>query len=238
MANEMVFLGKAKFYNSRPTYPNECLQYIANKFCLDSDSVIADVAAGTGILTRSFLDLGCSVFAVEPNDDMFSQLKSNLGHYENVKFIKSPAENIAVDSASCDAIVIGTAFHWFDKKAFKKEAQRILKGNKYIAILRIRNNTPLDSKMYIERGHAEQDLKEAEDFFGSGFIEHLAFEYTETFSEERYINDKLSSATAHLPGESGYIEFVERCKNVYRKYFGNGPAELPFAVECYLGKLN
>lgn len=78
MANENNFSGKAQFYNSRPTYSKECIDYLVNKFNLISNSVIADIGAGTGILTTPFLDFGCSAYAVEPNDDMFSELSKNL----------------------------------------------------------------------------------------------------------------------------------------------------------------
>ena len=53
-----------------------------------------------------------------------------------------------------------------------------------------------------------------------------------------YINDLLSSATAPLPNEANFDEYVSRCKNVFYKYFGNGHAELPFAVNCYIGRLD
>ena len=55
MANEDKFNGKAGFYNSRPLYPQECIDYLAQKFNLRADSVIADIGAGTGILTKPFL---------------------------------------------------------------------------------------------------------------------------------------------------------------------------------------
>ena len=74
MANEDNFTGKAKFYCGRPTYPKKCIDYLVNKFNLISKSVIADIGAGTGILTKPFLDLGCSAYAVEPNDDLLSEL--------------------------------------------------------------------------------------------------------------------------------------------------------------------
>ena len=55
MANENHFSGKAQFYNSRPTYPKECINYLVNKFDLVANSVIADIGAGTGILPRRVL---------------------------------------------------------------------------------------------------------------------------------------------------------------------------------------
>ncbi len=137
MDTKILFNGKAQFYNSRPTYPKECIDYLINKFGLSFDSVIADIGAGTGILTKPFLDFGCSAYAVEPNDDMFSELNKNLSQYQNVNFMKAAAEETYIPAFSCDAVVIGTAFHWFDKDKFRTECKRILKDNKYVAILRM-----------------------------------------------------------------------------------------------------
>lgn len=147
MANENLFSGKAQFYNSRPTYPKECIDYLVNKFNLISNSVIADIGAGTGILTKPFLDLGCSAYAAEPNEDMFTELSKNLSQYQNVFLLKASAEKTDIPTLSCDAVVIGTAFHWFDKEKFYAECRRILKNNKYVAILRIANNTEADKQI-------------------------------------------------------------------------------------------
>ena len=32
MDNTTVFTGKAQFYNSRPTYPQECIDYVIKKW--------------------------------------------------------------------------------------------------------------------------------------------------------------------------------------------------------------
>lgn len=238
MANENKFNGKAVFYSGRPTYPKECIDYLVNKFSLRSDSIIADIGAGTGILTKHFLDLGCSVYAVEPNEDMFEVLNQNLSHYQNIIFLNSCAENTTIPAISCDAVVVGTAFHWFDKDKFHKECNHILKNNKYVAILRIANNTEADKQIDKIKHYSEQDLNEAKEFFGDGFLEHIRFEYSQSFNEERYINNLLSSATAPLPNDARFDEYVAKCKNVFNKHFENGIAELPFVVNCYIGKLD
>lgn len=238
MANENQFKGKAQFYNSRPTYPQECIDYLINNFRLDSDSVIADIGAGTGILTKPFLDFGCSVYAVEPNEDMFLELNKNLYQNSKIVFSRTSAEKTDIPTFTCDAVVVGTAFHWFDKDKFRTECRRILKNDKYVAILRIANNTEADKKIEKVKRYSEQDLSEAKQFFGEGFLEHICFEYVQSFDEERYVNNLLSSATAPLPNDANFDEYVVRCKNVFKKHFGNGLAELPFVVNCYIGRLD
>ena len=237
MTNEHNFNGKSQFYNSRPTYPQECIDYLISKFSLSSDSVIADIGAGTGILTKPFLNMGCSAYAVEPNDDMFTELSKNLSQYSNVILLKTSAEKTEIPENSCDAVVVGTAFHWFDKNKFRSECERILKNKKHIAILRISNNTEADKRIEEIKHYSEQDLSDAKEFFGKGFIEYVRFEYTLTFDEERYINNLLSSATAPLPNDANFDEYVNKCKSVFHKHFSTGAAELPFIVNCYIGGL-
>ncbi|HBF14530.1 MAG TPA: hypothetical protein DDW30_02380 [Clostridiales bacterium] len=238
MDNKAQFSGKAQFYNSRPIYPQKCIDYLCDKLCLKINSVIADIGAGTGILTKPFLDLGCSVYAVEPNEDMFQALTQNLSHYQNAKLLNFSAEETNIPATSCDAVVVGTAFHWFDKDEFYKECRRILKNNKYVAILRISNNTQADKQIDKIKHYSDQDLNEAKEFFGDGFLEHISFEYFQSFNEERYINNLLSSATAPLPGDANYDECVNKYKSVFNKHFENGYAELPYIVNCYIGRLN
>ena len=238
MANEHNFSGKAQFYNSRPTYPQECIDYLVNKFGLSSNNVIADVGAGTGILTKPFLNMGCSAYAVEPNDDMFTELSKNLSQYSNVILLKTSAEKTEIPENSCDAVVVGTAFHCFDKNKFRSECERILKNKKHIAILRISNNTDADKEIDKMRHYTEQDIQSAKEFFRDGFFEHIKFEYYEAFDEDRFINNLLSSATAPLPSDARFDDYVEKCRTVYSKHFENGIAHLPFVVNCFVGGLD
>ncbi len=237
MDNKNKFSGKAQFYNGRPTYPKEGIDYLFNKFKLNSHSVVADIGAGTGILTKPFLDVECLVYAVEPNEDMFLELNKNLSLYPKVRILNTSAEKTDIPSRSCDAVVVGTAFHWFDKDKFRIECNRILTNERYIAILRISNNTDADKKMDKINHYTEQDIEEAKSFFGSGFIEHIRFEYVENFDEERYINNLLSSAYAPLPSDTNFTSYVEKCKKVYKKHFPSGIADLPFAVNGFIGRL-
>ena len=238
MDNKTQFTGKAQFYNSRPTYPDECINYLINKLDLNSNSVIADIGAGTGILSKPFLDIGCSVYDVEPNEDMFFELKNTLSQYQNAIFLKTSAERTDIPDYSCDAVVVGTAFHWFDKDKFHEECRRILKNNKYVAILRISNNSEADKELDKIRHYSEQDLNDAKSFFGEGYIDHTCFEYTQIFDEERFINHLLSSATAPLPNDENFEGYVNKCRGVFKKCFENELAELPFAVNCYVGRVD
>jgi len=58
---------------------------------INPNSVIADIGAGTGKITKRFLEKGNKVFAVEPDKDMMRVLKNNLSKFSNLELI--PTEN-------------------------------------------------------------------------------------------------------------------------------------------------
>src|SRR2546422_9503528 len=54
----------------RPGYPPGVIQLLKTECGLSAESVVADVASGTGIFTRMLLENRCRVFGVEPNVEM------------------------------------------------------------------------------------------------------------------------------------------------------------------------
>ena len=75
--NEGVFTGKANIYSqNRPAYSKEALDLIRRETNIDSNTIIADIGAGTGIFTKQLLELGCKTVAVEPNEDMRLYIKN------------------------------------------------------------------------------------------------------------------------------------------------------------------
>ena len=54
----------------RPGYPPEALQTLKTECGLAPHDVVADIASGTGIWTRTLLENGNPVSAVEPNTEM------------------------------------------------------------------------------------------------------------------------------------------------------------------------
>lgn len=235
MDNTNIFLGKAQFYNSRPTYAPECVDFLYQKLNLSSSSVIADIGAGTGILSKQFLDKNCHVISIEPNSDMYQECKKNLSGYAKSIQIQGSAEKMPIPDKSVDLLTVGTAFHWFDKTQFKNECRRVLKNGAYVAIMRICNNSDGDKKMEQIHHYLQEDYDDAEMFFGTGNFIAKQFEYSLEYDLNREINHLLSSATAPLPEDEKFQPYVEKIKAVYEKYFQNKPYQKQLLVELFLG---
>ena len=74
--NEDKFNHLADIYEKyRPSYPEEYIKDIIIKCHLDSESLVADIGSGRGILTIHLLNNHLKVVGVEPNLDMRKQSK-------------------------------------------------------------------------------------------------------------------------------------------------------------------
>jgi ubiquinone/menaquinone biosynthesis C-methylase UbiE len=85
---------------------------------------VLDLAAGTGKVTTSLVELGLDVTAVEPDPEMLAELSRLL---PSVTALEGTAERIPLPDASVDAVFAGQAFHWFDVGPAMTEIARVLR---------------------------------------------------------------------------------------------------------------
>lgn len=135
MDNTQRFGNRVENYvKYRPHYPAAIIPYLQQQFHL-SPGTIADVGAGTGILTKLFLDAGYTVYAVEPNEPMLAKATSLLNDYPGFTPVPGTAENTSLPDNSMDAVIAGQAYHWFDAEKSKKEFTRILKPHGLVMLV-------------------------------------------------------------------------------------------------------
>jgi SAM-dependent methyltransferase len=113
------------YATGRPSYPIDAVDWI-----VAADARVAlDLAAGTGRLTAQLLDRGLEVVAVEPSDEMRAHVPAGA------RALSGTAEQIPLDDASVDCVVVGQAFHWFDGPAAMHEVARVLRPGGTIGLL-------------------------------------------------------------------------------------------------------
>ncbi len=232
-----AFSGKAKFYHSRPTYPTECIDYLVQTYGLDENSVIADIGAGTGILSIPFLERGMTVFSVEPNGDMFAELTSALSRYEKSVCLQNTAEDTTLADSSCDLVVVGSALHWFDLEKFRSECKRILKKDQ-VAVLSIYSWFDSTKKLFSSPDYVDKHAETAKEFFYPLNVKEMRFEYELDYDRERFVNELLSHGSAPLPGENGFEALAANARRSYEKFYGNERARFPFLAKCFTASEN
>lgn len=93
---------------------------------------VLDLGAGTGALTAGLLAAGVSVTAVEPDPAMLAELRHRLA---DVPAAVGTAEAVPLADGSVDAVLVGTAFHWFDAGRALPEIVRVLRPGGVLAVL-------------------------------------------------------------------------------------------------------
>ncbi|HVL98689.1 MAG TPA: methyltransferase domain-containing protein [Egibacteraceae bacterium] len=120
------------YERGRPGYPADALREVCTRLRIGPGSVLLEVGAGTGKLTRLLVHADRTVVAVEPVQAMLRHL---TGAVPGALAVAGTAEAIPLRARSVDAVVVGTAFHWFDGDRALEEIRRVLRPGGGLALL-------------------------------------------------------------------------------------------------------
>jgi SAM-dependent methyltransferase len=120
------------YERGRPGYPPKAIRWLERRLELGPGRTVLDVGAGTGKLTRSLLESGAIVVAVEPVEAMRAVLEQAV---PEARALDGTAEALPVGDGSVDAVVVAQAFHWFDAQAALAEFHRVLRPDGRVALI-------------------------------------------------------------------------------------------------------
>lgn len=134
---------------------------------------VLDLAAGTGRLTMALLAAGVGqVAAVEPDPGMRAEFGARVGT-AGVTLHDGTAEAIPLPDASVDAVVVGSAFHWFDPERAMPQIARVLRPGGWLTALWTHPDEQVDwVRAY--RGAGRAELATNADPAGAGVAAGLA----------------------------------------------------------------
>lgn len=131
-----IFSAKVADYSaSRPNYPAALFDVFRNTCKLSAGDVVADIGAGTGLLTKGLLQQGFRVVAVEPNASMREACDRLLRRFQGYRSVDGRAEDLPLEASSVDLITAAQAFHWFEIDKAKPEFLRVLRPNGKVALI-------------------------------------------------------------------------------------------------------
>jgi len=212
MANDDVlamamdgFTKAASMYEgNRPSYPNEAIEHIKSLYI--NPTIIVDLGAGTGILTRLLSTIGAQqIIAVEPVLSMREKLQSIPSI---TQILDGTGEHIPLEDNTVDIITCGQSFHWFATQRAVAEMHRILKPNGLLVLIwNVRDDEHLEWGKHIQtivaRHSAEAPLyktmqwKKAFDnqtLFSP--LEYQEFHYVQQTTRDKIVN--ISLATSYI----------------------------------------
>lgn len=106
----------------RPSPPPQAIDWLLP----ENPSVVVDLGAGTGLLTRILAGRAGRIIAVEPDDRMREVL---LERSPGVEVLAGRGESIPLPDACADAVLIASAWHWMDPALAIPEIGRVLRDN-------------------------------------------------------------------------------------------------------------
>jgi len=127
------------YERGRPEYPEAAVDRLLEQLGIQTGSQVLDLAAGTGKFTKLLAPLGCRITAVEPVDSMREKLAAAVS---GARVLAGTAEAIPLPDHSMDAVIVATAFHWFDGPKALAEIHRVLRpGGKLGLVWNVRDDS-------------------------------------------------------------------------------------------------
>lgn len=230
---------------TRPPYPDEAVDWLLP----DSAGTVLDLAAGTGKLTSALVARGLTVHAVEPSQAMLGHLQAALpGVHAHV----GTAERIPLPDDAVDGVVVGQAWHWFQRGAVAEIARVLRPGGRLGVVWNTRDHTvgwvrrfgeilhrgdelnPTESNAAPVLGATPADGHAGESPFGA--VESAAFRWKHRLptSALRPLAASRSYLIA-LPADrrEELLAEVDALVATHPDLAGRDETELPYVAECY-----
>jgi ubiquinone/menaquinone biosynthesis C-methylase UbiE len=223
--------------------PPEAISALFDIAGISRQTTIADLGAGTGILTKHFVGKAGLVYAIEPEAEMRSFLEKAYSENPFCQIINSSAENTNLPAHSVDLITVGQAIHWFEPDAARREFQRILKPSGWLAVLRNYSAEPVYeravgqlfekfSKPVPTRKISCQPMSF---YFGHETYQKLLFPYDFSLNWESFLGALMSSAFMPDEQSPNYGEFEAGAWDVFNFLSVNGWLKSSGITELFLG---
>ncbi|KDM91139.1 hypothetical protein EA58_13395 [Photobacterium galatheae] len=234
----------------RPGYPQEMIKALLSATDVHPQSVITDIGAGTGILTRLLLEKGLQVCAVEPNDAMRQAADQSLAGMPGYTSRKAPAEQTGLPDHTVDLITAAQSFHWFCNEVTRTEFQRIAKPNAYLALIwnKRRFSSPLQrdydailrqlSPDYAYVNHMNLKDEDIRRFFAAGDMEQHVFENSQCMDLDALIGRVRSVSYCPQEGSANYTRLILVLTELHRTYQINGKITFEYDTNLYLGRIH
>jgi SAM-dependent methyltransferase len=222
---------------------------VIDDFCraagLGAASLVVDLGAGTGLLTRPLAQRVGRVLAIEPNLEMLNEAQRFLTGVHNCRLLAAGAEALPLPDHCADAIVAAEAVHWFDPEPARSEMLRILKPGGWLALF---HNAGRDA----ERGEAMSALRSPElgvapvayhqpvtpwEFFFNGApIEKRVFPFEFPQDWEHFWGALISTSNMPDEGHPLYPKLEQAARQVFDRFSRDGLLDVHGETELMLGQ--
>jgi SAM-dependent methyltransferase len=233
----------------RPGYPPEVIALLRTECGLRPESVIADVASGTGIFTRLLLENGNSVVGVEPNREMRAAGEQFLKGFASFTSVAGSAEATTLPAQSIDMITAAQAAHWFNRSQARREFIRILKPGGWLVLLWNERRTDGTAflrdyeRLLLTYGTDYQEVRherttaEIADFFAPSPFQLRTFATSQACDSQALEGRLLSSSYTPQPGHPAYEPMLGELRRIFATHQINERVVLRYDTRVFYGRL-
>ena len=229
---------------ARPSYPPDAVAWFVEHLRIAPGHRAADLAAGTGKLTRLLAPTGVDLFAVEPVPGMRETFRRLL---PTVPLVAGTAEAMPFAAATFDVITVAQAWHWFDHERATAEMARVLTRGGRLGLVwnaRDRSEPWVDEVWSImDRVEKKAPWRDHENWRDSAFrampgfgeLERAEFRHTQSSTPEGVVRRVASvSHVAVLPERerAAVLDEVRAVLATHPDVAGREVVQLPYRVDC------
>jgi SAM-dependent methyltransferase len=230
------FSGRVTEYERyRLRYPMAVIEILTARCGLRREDLVADVGAGTGMLSELFLENGNAVVAIEPNDEMRAVCEQLASAWPGLTVRKATAEATGLEDASVNFIAVGRAWHWFDREAAVAEFRRVLKGGGWVGLVSNRRykdgsaeSAAFESilaefgKRYGDTDRETRQVSEVAPLFRDGVVVREELRGEQVLTLEEFLGQTQSFSAAPLSGDAQYEEMQLALRDFFARFQQDG----------------
>ncbi len=240
------FNDPADYEAARPSYPPDAVAWFVEHLRIAPGRRVADVAAGTGKLTRLLVPTGAELLAVEPVSGMRATFHRLL---PDVALVAGTAEALPLAAGAFDAMTVAQAWHWFDHERASAEAGRVLrKGGRLGLVWNARDRTePWVDEVWsimdrVEKRAPWRDHENWRDSArqaampGFGALHETEFRHAQLITPEGVVQRVASVshvAVLSEPEREAVLGEVRDVLATHPAVSGRETVEIPYRVDCF-----
>ncbi len=246
-----------KYAKYRWDYAPEAVAAIFAIAKVNREFIVADIGAGSGILTRHFVGKVRQLYAVEPNAGMRREAVKRLPAGSGCVILAGSAEKLPLRDHSFNLVTVAQAIHWCEPESTRREFLRLLRPGGWLALVRnystdtgIRDGAgnslgrALEEACTAENGVSEANasppaFRRPEAFyFGVAQYQKLVFPFSYQQDWESFIGSLCSAS--YMPDEDhpAYPRFEKAARQVFDRFSHNGLLPGCGETELLIGQVN
>ncbi len=244
------FTGRVEEYAKyRLPYPAEVIGILTSRCGLGREHLVADIGAGTGMLSQVFLEHGNAVLAIEPNDEMRAACERLGSAWPGLTVQDATAEETGLGDASVDFVSAGRAFHWFDQEKAAMEFRRILRPGGWVVLAsngRLRDDSPQskDYEALLCQHGTEYEANRwrhitdprVDDFFAGGELFRDEIRGEQRLTREELIGQTQSLAVAPQQSDAKYEGMQQALREFFAKWQVDGVVTMQTVCQMACGR--